>query len=206
MSNIPSIIKDAELSLEKLDGMIDAADYSKLKTAVEELGAAYRKRAYGFNLSELYTIAEWLKSKKISAEDLAEGLRNHSKGTLLGSMSTAGMKPGETISMTIENKVNETDISYTYKYLLDLVMTVRDPEEYDRVREELREMINRSVDEVYIIMSPGGGISLDIGSGKGTCYSDLEEAKKDLEATNKWSAPRGRGVYELVTLKARKKY
>lgn len=55
--------------------------------------------------------------------------------------------------------------------------------------------------EVYIIMSPGGGISLDISSNKGTCYEDLEQAKKELELTNKWSRVKGYGVYQLITLK-----
>ena len=75
MSNIPSIIKEAELSLEKLDGMIDAEDYSKLKAAVDELGASFRKRAYGYTLNELYTVTEMLKSKKITPEDLTEILK-----------------------------------------------------------------------------------------------------------------------------------
>jgi hypothetical protein len=55
--------------------------------------------------------------------------------------------------------------------------------------------------EVYIIMSPSGGISLDISTSKGTCYEDLEVAEKELEATNRWSRNKGYGVYELVTLK-----
>ena len=54
--------------------------------------------------------------------------------------------------------------------------------------------------EVYIIMSPSGGISLDISTSKGTCYEDLEVAEKELEATNKWSRSKGYGVYELITL------
>ena len=60
--------------------------------------------------------------------------------------------------------------------------------------------------EVYIIMSPSGGIGLDISTNKGTCYTDLEEAKKDLEATNKWSYNKGYGIYEIVTLKVKEKY
>lgn len=134
MSNIPSIIKEAELSLEKLDGMIDADDHSKLKAAVDELGASFRKRAYGYTLNELYTVATLLKSKRITQEDLVEGLKNHNIDIL----------SKETISMTIDNKIQETDISYAYKYLLDLVMTVRDPEDYKKAREELRGLINHS--------------------------------------------------------------
>jgi hypothetical protein len=79
MSNIPSIIKEAEEALKKLDGMIDKEDYSKLKTAVDELGASFRKRAYGFTLNDLYTVSELLKSKKISADDLTEGLKYFDK-------------------------------------------------------------------------------------------------------------------------------
>ena len=57
--------------------------------------------------------------------------------------------------------------------------------------------------EVYIIMSPSGGISLDISTSKGTCYSNIEEAKRELESTNKWSANKGYGVYELITLEVK---
>jgi hypothetical protein len=70
VSNILSIIKEAELSLEKLDGMIDAEYHSKLKAAVDELGASFRKRAYGYTLNELYTVAEMLRSKNINPEHL----------------------------------------------------------------------------------------------------------------------------------------
>lgn len=59
--------------------------------------------------------------------------------------------------------------------------------------------------EVYIILSPGGGIALDISTNKGTCYSDLEEAKKALESKNEWSRNRGYGGYELITLQVIKK-
>jgi len=65
-----------------------------------------------------------------------------------------------------------------------------------------RELEGGKVKEVYIIMSPGGGIGLDISSGHGKCYTDFEEAKKALESKNEWSKPRGYGVYELVTLGA----
>lgn len=76
MSNIPSIIEDAEQTLIKLDGMIDKEDYSKLKAAVDELGASFRKRAYGYTLNELYTVATLLKSKNITADDLPKLLNN----------------------------------------------------------------------------------------------------------------------------------
>lgn len=55
--------------------------------------------------------------------------------------------------------------------------------------------------EVYVIMSASGGISLDISSNKGTCYTDLDQAKKELESKNKWSRNKGYGVYELITLR-----
>ena len=54
--------------------------------------------------------------------------------------------------------------------------------------------------EVYIILSPFSGISIDIFKLKGKCYTDLEEAKKELEIKNKWSAVKGYGVYEIITL------
>jgi hypothetical protein len=121
--------------------MIDKEDYSKLKTAVDELGASFRKRAYGYTLNDLYTVSELLKSKKISADDLPKALSN------------------------IEAR-----------------------------------------DKVFIIMSPHGSISLGIGSGRGTCYSNIEAAEKDLEATNKWSKARGQGTFEIVTLDIKKEY
>ncbi len=49
-------------------------------------------------------------------------------------------------------------------------------------------------------MSPEGGIGLDITTNKGKCYTDLEEATRQLEAKNKWSMIKGYGVYELITL------
>jgi len=57
-----------------------------------------------------------------------------------------------------------------------------------------------NLEEVYIIMSPEGGIGLDITTNKGKCYTDLEEATRQLEAKNKWSMIKGYGVYELITL------
>jgi len=54
--------------------------------------------------------------------------------------------------------------------------------------------------EVYIVLSPSGGIGLDITTGKGKCYTDKENAEKALESINKWSRNKGYGVYELITL------
>lgn len=53
---------------------------------------------------------------------------------------------------------------------------------------------------VFVIMSPGGGIGLNINDGKGTCYIDKNEAEKELEGTNSWSKSKGYGVYGLVEL------
>ena len=55
--------------------------------------------------------------------------------------------------------------------------------------------------EVYIILSPSGGISLSLNSGEGTCYQDLSKAEEALKSKNEWSKSKGYGVYELVTLK-----
>ena len=54
--------------------------------------------------------------------------------------------------------------------------------------------------KVYIIMSPSGGIGLNISTGFGTFYKDLDKAKEALKSKNKWSESKGYGVYELVTL------
>lgn len=53
---------------------------------------------------------------------------------------------------------------------------------------------------VFVIMSPGGGIGLNINDGKGTCYSDINQAEKELESKNSWSKSKGYGVYGLVEL------
>lgn len=53
--------------------------------------------------------------------------------------------------------------------------------------------------EVYIIISPEGGVGYNIFTGKGTAYSDKEKAKKALESKNKWSRERGYGTYKLMT-------
>ena len=53
---------------------------------------------------------------------------------------------------------------------------------------------------VYIIMSPEGGISLNIFNNKGTAYANKERAEKELERINNWSKIKGYGTYELVEL------
>lgn len=53
---------------------------------------------------------------------------------------------------------------------------------------------------VYIIVSPEGGISYNMFTGKGTVYADKEKAEKALEAKNEWSKVRGYGRYELIEL------
>ena len=67
--------------------------------------------------------------------------------------------------------------------------------------EKAYEQLQRDVKEVYIIMSSSGGINLDISTGQGTCYTDLDLAQKALDSKNKWSANKGYGVYEMITLK-----
>lgn len=54
--------------------------------------------------------------------------------------------------------------------------------------------------EVYIIVSPEGGISYNIFTGKGTVYTDLQKAEEELKSKNEWSKTKGYGVYELMTL------
>lgn len=53
---------------------------------------------------------------------------------------------------------------------------------------------------VWIIMSPEGGISLNIFTNKGTVYANKERAEKELERINNWSKIKGYGTYELVEL------
>ena len=53
---------------------------------------------------------------------------------------------------------------------------------------------------VWIIMSPEGGISLNIFTNKGTVYTNKERAEKELEKINNWSKIKGYGTYELVEL------
>lgn len=54
--------------------------------------------------------------------------------------------------------------------------------------------------DVYVIMSPEGGISYNIFSGKGTVYKYAKKARKALDAKNKWSKIKGYGTYTLMTL------
>ena len=53
---------------------------------------------------------------------------------------------------------------------------------------------------VWIIMSPEGGISLNIFTNKGTVYANKERAEKKLESINNWSKTKGYGTYKLVEL------
>lgn len=53
---------------------------------------------------------------------------------------------------------------------------------------------------VYIIMSPEGGIQLNIFTNKGTVYVNKERAEKELESINNWSKIKGYGTHKLVEL------
>lgn len=53
---------------------------------------------------------------------------------------------------------------------------------------------------VWIIMSPEGGIGLNIFTNKGTVYADKRKAEKELENINNWSKIKGYGTYKLVEL------
>lgn len=54
--------------------------------------------------------------------------------------------------------------------------------------------------EVYIIVSPEGGISYNIFTGKGTVYADQKKAEEALKSKNEWSKAKGYGTYKLMTL------
>lgn len=54
--------------------------------------------------------------------------------------------------------------------------------------------------EVYIIMSPDGGISYNIFTGKGTVYADKQKAEEALKSKNEWSKVKGYGTYSLMAL------
>lgn len=56
------------------------------------------------------------------------------------------------------------------------------------------------VEKAYIILSPEGGIALNICTGKGTLYTDKAKAEDALKRKNEWSRIKGYGVYELVEL------
>lgn len=53
----------------------------------------------------------------------------------------------------------------------------------------------RKVENVYIIVSPEGGIALNI-----TVYNDKAKAEEALHRKNEWSKTKGYGIYELVEL------
>lgn len=60
--------------------------------------------------------------------------------------------------------------------------------------------MNKTKKEEYIIVSPDGGISYNIFTGKGTVYADRKKAEEALESKNEWSRAKGYGMYELMTL------
>ena len=53
---------------------------------------------------------------------------------------------------------------------------------------------------VYIIVSPEGGIGINMFTGRGTVYANKEQAEEALKSKNKWASAKGYGVYELVEL------
>lgn len=53
--------------------------------------------------------------------------------------------------------------------------------------------------EVYMIISPDGGVAYNIFTGKGKAYSDKEKAKKVLNDKNDWSRAKGYGTFSLMT-------
>ena len=58
----------------------------------------------------------------------------------------------------------------------------------------------RKVENVYIIVSPEGGIALNMYTGKGTVYNDKAKAEEALRRKNEWAKTKGYGIYELVEL------
>ena len=58
----------------------------------------------------------------------------------------------------------------------------------------------RKLENMYIIVSPDGGIALNIYTGKGTVYNDKAKAEEALRRKNEWSKIKGYGIYELVEL------
>ena len=58
----------------------------------------------------------------------------------------------------------------------------------------------RKVENVYIIVSPDGGIALNMYTGKGTVYNDKAKAEEALRRKNEWAKTKGYGIYELVEL------
>lgn len=57
--------------------------------------------------------------------------------------------------------------------------------------------------EVYIIISPDGGVGYNMFTGKGTAFSDKEKAKKALDDKNDWSRVKGYGLYTLMTFEVK---
>ncbi len=53
---------------------------------------------------------------------------------------------------------------------------------------------------VYIIVSPEGGIAINMFTGKGTVYANKEQAEEALKSKNEWSSAKGYGTYELIEL------
>lgn len=53
--------------------------------------------------------------------------------------------------------------------------------------------------EVYIIISPDGGVGYNMFTGKGTAYSDKDKAKKALDDKNDWLKEKGCGTFSLMT-------
>lgn len=60
--------------------------------------------------------------------------------------------------------------------------------------------MNKTKKEVYIIVSPEGGIGYNMFSGKGAVYVDPKKAEEALKSKNEWSRAKGYGIYELMTL------
>lgn len=60
--------------------------------------------------------------------------------------------------------------------------------------------MNKTKKEVYIIVSPDGGISYNIFNGKGTVYADRKKAEEALKSKNEWSRAKGYGPYNLMSL------
>lgn len=59
---------------------------------------------------------------------------------------------------------------------------------------------------VYIIMSPKGGIAINVFTGKGTVYADKQQADEALESINRHYAIKGYGICELVELEVKGDY
>lgn len=71
---------------------------------------------------------------------------------------------------------------------------------YKNDAEALYDAGYRKVENVYIIVSPEGGIALNMYTGKGTVYNDKAKAEEALRRKNEWAKTKGYGIYELVEL------